>query len=598
MKSELGKHLFDFAVITDTHVNFGETECNSEFDINKGANARMRHVVQDLNRRELAFVIHLGDLVHPVPALPDLYYRAAEAFKTITADLRHPIHLVPGNHDIGDKPIAWGPAGVVSDAFIAMWRETFGPNFKAFDLGPCRFILLDAQVINTGLPAETDQQQWLEAQMADAGRKGLRTFLNTHYPPFLNEPGEVEHFDNIAQPGREWLLGLMARHGAEALFAGHVHNFWYNRASDTDFYALPSTAFVRQDYSEIYRATPPAATEGGRADMAKLGYFLIHVYENDHLFEVVRTYGETASPEQRPAVADAPVASVHPRLNANSRFGIDMRQSWLDVVEVPPSGSLDEFDRKRVRNDYPLMALVEMGVRRVRIPAMDLLDAQHRARLDAVARQGIQFTLFSFGTPSTALCKAIGGASALVDIWEIADTIDALPTTVAAVANEPALAGVRLFASKIRSKEDIEQGGDTYHHMIVHGFKPDDSDHIDRIAALERVDGLVFRVEGTIAPGRDGDAAAAACRAHGVAASLHVRMTTGKPGDVEVDEAWAAARAAESVDVAAANDDIYVYLDTFSDVDRGYFRRLGIVDRFYNPRPAFHAIRNRMAGII
>ena len=53
---------------------------------------------------------------------------------------------------------------------------------------------------------------------------------------------------------------------------------------------------------------------------------------------------------------------MHPRDNPLDRFGLDMRQNWLEVIEIPPSGGLDEFDRKRTRNDYPLMALLEMGV--------------------------------------------------------------------------------------------------------------------------------------------------------------------------------------------------------------------------------------------
>ena len=105
MSQKLGNRLFTFAVVADTHVNFGETECNSEFEINRRANGRMRHVVRDLNRRELAFVIHLGDVVHPSPALPDLYEQAAERFREQVTDLRHPLYLVPGNHDIGAKPI-------------------------------------------------------------------------------------------------------------------------------------------------------------------------------------------------------------------------------------------------------------------------------------------------------------------------------------------------------------------------------------------------------------------------------------------------------------------------------------------------------------
>ena len=264
MSTELGKRLFTFAVVTDTHVNFGETECNSEFEINKRANGRLRHVVRDLNRRDLAFVMHLGDVVHPVPALADLYEQAAARFREIAAELHHPLYLAPGNHDIGDKPIVWGPGGVVREEFIELWNRNFGPNYQAFEHGDCRFYLVDAQIINSGLALEAEQKAWLEADLAEAADAGKRLFLGTHYPPFLTEAGEDEHFDNIAEPGRSWLLNLLERHGAEALFSGHVHNFWYNRHGVTDCYALPSTAFVRQDYAEIFRASPPPEN-GGRA---------------------------------------------------------------------------------------------------------------------------------------------------------------------------------------------------------------------------------------------------------------------------------------------------------------------------------------------
>ena len=68
---DLGKRLFTFAVIADSHLNQDELDCNSPFPVNKLANRRMRHVVHDLNRRDVAFVVHLGDLIHPVPAVKE-----------------------------------------------------------------------------------------------------------------------------------------------------------------------------------------------------------------------------------------------------------------------------------------------------------------------------------------------------------------------------------------------------------------------------------------------------------------------------------------------------------------------------------------------
>ena len=53
----LGRRLFSFGVITDTHLNQGEDDCNSPFEVNRLANRRMRHVVHDLNARDLASVV-------------------------------------------------------------------------------------------------------------------------------------------------------------------------------------------------------------------------------------------------------------------------------------------------------------------------------------------------------------------------------------------------------------------------------------------------------------------------------------------------------------------------------------------------------------
>ncbi len=123
-------------------------------------------------------------------------------------------------------------------------------------------------------------------------------------------------------------------------------------------------------------------------------------------------------------------------------------------------------------------------------------------------------------------------------------------------------------------------------------FELVDRDQIAEISDLDGVEGVVFRVDGTLSPWRAAREAAAVCRGNGLKSSLHIRMTLGKPGAVQSDDDWVAKRIAESLAAAAAYRDIHVYPDTFADVDRGYFRRHGVVDRFYNPRKAFHVVRS------
>ncbi|MGI9333462.1 MAG: hypothetical protein ACR2RL_09935, partial [Gammaproteobacteria bacterium] len=119
-----------------------------------------------------------------------------------------------------------------------------------------------------------------------------------------------------------------------------------------------------------------------------------------------------------------------------------------------------------------------------------------------------------------------------------------------------------------------------------------------RLGAIPGVAGAVFRVAGEMQPWAVARAALAQCRASGLRVSLHVRLSRGNPGSSQADEHWVTSRAAQALFAAAAHDDLHAYLDTFADVDRGYFMRQGVVDRLYNPRPASHALRNLGGALV
>ena len=144
-------------------------------------------------------------------------------------------------------------------------------------------------------------------------------------------PDERSTYDNIDQPGRAWLLDLLRKHGVEAMFAGHVHNFWYDVYAETKMYLLPSTAFLRHDYSEFYRVHP--GNKFGRGDVAKFGYCVVDVHERGHVMRLVRTGGRT----QAPGVAYAP-RRVPPAANVKTApftgVGVELRHPWAEVLEV------------------------------------------------------------------------------------------------------------------------------------------------------------------------------------------------------------------------------------------------------------------------
>ncbi len=596
---ELGDFRYAFGVITDTHLNEAEDRCSSPFDVNRRANRRMRYVVRDLNARDLAFVVNVGDLIHPVPALPDRYAAAADRFKAQIKSLRHDLHLAPGNHDIGDKPNNWAPAASIREDYIKLWEQHFGADYHAFEVNGDRFIVINAQLINSGLARERAQAIWLEDELIAS--EGRRTFLFTHYPPYFSTPAEEENYDNIGEPGRTWLLNLIEKHGIEALLAGHVHNFWYNKYAETDCYLLPSTAFVRQDYSEMYRTQPGPNDEAGRNDRPKLGYAIIHVFEHGHAIEFVRTFGEELG-QGESAPAGTQHKLLHPRTN-RVPFGFDMRHNWMEMVEIPPTGGLDEFDRKEVRNDYPLMALWELGIRKLRVPFRDLALSANRERMRHLLSHGHEFTLFTFGEPKPHERALIIEHQSLFHAWEIGVNWDVFESETASIGEIASRVKMPVYLSRLRSIDELrEEAGGKYYHVINQGFLCSDKDQM--IGILEHpgigdaIDGFVFRLTADRDPFEGVREASEVARELQVRASVHLRMCGSNPAERQVDDAWVAERLSGAIKAAAAFDNVSVFADTFIDNDRGYFVRHGVLDRLCNPRPAFDAIRDLMGSLI
>lgn len=89
------KPLFSFVVVADTHVNEADDVSGSPCATNRLANARARHVFDDIAAMDPPprFVFHLGDIVHPVPSLPT-FADAVAAFRDIAAPLKVPLHVV------------------------------------------------------------------------------------------------------------------------------------------------------------------------------------------------------------------------------------------------------------------------------------------------------------------------------------------------------------------------------------------------------------------------------------------------------------------------------------------------------------------------
>jgi hypothetical protein len=584
---------FTFAILTDSHIRLPkESNGPDDYPSNQLFNARNRYAVRQINHLSPSFVVHLGDIPHPIPALPD-FKPAMLAAQAIFRDFDSKLYVLPGNHDVGDKPNAWTPAPVVSHENLSTFEDIWGSSFQAFDKQDCRFYLINSPILNSGLQCEEDQRQWLESDLEANQKTGKRVFWFTHYPLYLHHPDEGEHYDNISQPARSWLLKLLEKYSVHAVFTGHTHNFFYNRYRNSDLYVLPSIAFVRPEFSELSHIEP--ALEYGRNDFDKLGFFFVHVDQGGHQVVPIRTRGLTE--EGQVPIEPFPNTLSGDRLPVViSPVGISLRHSWASTSKLP-FDNLDEFTRKQVRNDYPLLGMLELGIRNLRLPLSDLEDEETRTRMRALRPLGFCFNIFSIGLPDDKVKAKLIRHRDLVDCWEIIATRSQIPGVIDWIREVKRNMDNTILLSQFDTIAD-QKSKQVFHfsHFPSHGFRLSDRNliatYLQHHSPPETIDGFVFRLSPDIYPWDGIETAVAITNELGTKASIHVQMPRASEGEAFVQDEIISNRTAETLIASLYFQDAAVYVDTFIDHDRGYYPRNGLLDRRSNPRPAFHIFRN------
>jgi 3',5'-cyclic AMP phosphodiesterase CpdA len=558
-----------FAVIADSHFHLEEEDPQAHYPSDLQHNGRNRAVVEELNRAEPAFVIHLGDVPHPVPGTQAHAGALAVARETYAA-LKAPLTMVPGNHDVGDKPQGWASAPRASRSRHEPFIEHWGAPFGSFDQGSLHCVWIDSPILNTDLEMEREQRAWLEADLSRAKAKGQRIFAFIHYPPFLCTPDEPEHYDNLAEPARSWLLDLLVAHGVEALFCGHVHHFFWNSYRGMDIYIVPATSFVRPEYSELCTVAP--AAENGRDDVGKLGFFFVHIDDQGHRIELVRTesLGEDA-------VVHALRRGHQPP--PETALGLSLRHDWMRPRTLP-AGNLDEFRRKLARNDLPLQAIWEAGCRHIRVPAGDLALPETLARLRDLCARGMRLSVYSAGRAALQDAARVRDCADLLEAWEIVSLHGSLP-------DHQALHGVREVGLPIMVSclQQSELDGKSYFsHFPRHGFSSTGAD-FEALLDQPCVDGFTGVIPFDVHPWRALEFEELALR-YDCPVSVHLELARDQEGRRQVDDLRTARQVAEAVLVARQAPHIRLFMEPLVDHDRGYFPRNGLIDRRGSPRSA------------
>ena len=381
-KSFLPKALFEFVIVSDSHYMLDPGGASLEFENRRKQSARREVALRMAAALAPAFVVHNGDMVQEYPENLERFYKSMEeSLKQVRACGLEP-YYVAGNHDIGDKPDPTAPASHVSRKVLDWYHRRFGKSWYSFDQGDCHFVVLNSQIMNGALPDAAEQEAWVEKDLAEHARK--RLFVLLHMPPYLFDETEpsMGHYDNLANPARGWLLDLMRLYKVEMLVAGHVHFAFFDHLADTRYAVLASPVFTRPGFSCLFAGSPPP--ERGRNDVPKFGFYLMRVRSDSTDIHFIRTAGvEKLSPNTEERLITR-VSGTLP----HSPLGITLSQPLSTTTEIPRAWPA--AIREKVRNDYPLLACMEMGVGYVRVPFTDFLDTFQGRRLEILRKEGVK----------------------------------------------------------------------------------------------------------------------------------------------------------------------------------------------------------------
>jgi hypothetical protein len=285
---------------------------------------------------------------------------------------------------------------------------------------------------------------------------------------------------------------------------------------------------------------------------------------------------------------------VHTKVSTLSRFGVELRHPWAEIVAIPSTGGVQEFGRKPARNDYQLMALWEMGVRTLKIPLQDFDDPATLRRGRLMSDVGHDFVLTSLGIPDPAVIESIVDGGVAISAVEVNLS---LAKAHARIARLQALrrAGVPMLLSHLRTSEESHFDGKHFSHFVNAGLRIEELPlRQPEIAALidaSAIDGVTVRLDWS------GDVFAAAhastelASATGAKVLVSVKLGSHSLAVANHDDRAIAALAAETVVLSlCSTPELRFVFDTFMDVDRGYFPRNGFIDRRFNPRAANRAV--------
>jgi hypothetical protein len=231
------------------------------FGDSRGNLRLLPRMVEEIDRLEPLFVVHLGDIVDGGTA------GEYESVRAVFRRFAEPVFTTIGNHD-------------VEHGGRAHYRRWFGPDYYHFIAGDTLYLFLDNA--NPILFWAGAQARWLAERLA--GEHYRRAVVFVHRPPYDPRPGEDHGMGNPI--GARRLAAALADPRIAAVFASHVHGYFESRIG----------------------SVPLVVTGGAGAPLVPGGfyhYLIVEVAPDELRWEVRRFQAESGGHRQPPAPSAA-----------------------------------------------------------------------------------------------------------------------------------------------------------------------------------------------------------------------------------------------------------------------------------------------------
>ena len=163
-----------------------------------------------------------------------------------------------------------------------------------------------------------------------------------------------------------------------------------------------------------------------------------------------------------------------------NNVGVELRHAWAEVMEIPSTGGVQEFGRKPARNDYPVMALWEMGARLLKIPDHDLTNPYTRSRMQILKSVGHTFLTASLGLPREVFIEALAASPDLVEVIEVNLSAKRLARDLERLRSLRRTTHRPVYWAKLRMHEDAHFDGAQFSHFVKSGLLPGELDALPR----------------------------------------------------------------------------------------------------------------------